>query len=168
MFIGLWHRQKTHPLQSTRRNFRVLPNDLDINIHLNNGRYLSFMDLARLDYMAKVGFLRPTIRNRWVPVVGCSQLLHLKPLNPFQNFEIETRLIFWDEKWFVVQQEFWVGTKCHAVGRIKGMLQKGKKAVPPAEVLASAGHFGIQSPALTEDIRQWMKSSLAERAGFKA
>jgi len=26
--------------------FRVRPNDCDINLHLNNGRYLTFMDLG--------------------------------------------------------------------------------------------------------------------------
>ena len=31
---------------ASRVSFRVLPNDCDLNFHMNNGRYLTFMDLA--------------------------------------------------------------------------------------------------------------------------
>src|SRR6185503_3961101 len=30
-------------------SLRVWPNDLDLNIHVNNGRYLTLMDLGRMD-----------------------------------------------------------------------------------------------------------------------
>jgi acyl-CoA thioesterase FadM len=33
--------------------FRVWPGDLDFNLHMNNGRYLTLMGLGRLDLMAR-------------------------------------------------------------------------------------------------------------------
>ena len=39
---------------------RVLPNDIDTNFHLNNGRYLNLMDYARTHMLA-----RTRIRCRW-------------------------------------------------------------------------------------------------------
>ena len=35
------------PLGRSIVSFRVWPNDLDINIHMNNGRYLTIMDIVR-------------------------------------------------------------------------------------------------------------------------
>ena len=43
------------PLEESRVAFRVLPTDCDINLHMNNGRYLSFMNLGRLHLVAHLG-----------------------------------------------------------------------------------------------------------------
>jgi len=40
----------------SRTPFRVLPNDLDVNRHMNNARYLAFCDLGRLDLMIRSGY----------------------------------------------------------------------------------------------------------------
>ena len=44
-------------LEESRVAFRVLPNDCDVNLHMNNGRYLSFMDLGRVHLVAQVGLM---------------------------------------------------------------------------------------------------------------
>ncbi len=36
----------------------VLPNDLDINGHMNNGRYMTIVDLALIEYMTRAGLTR--------------------------------------------------------------------------------------------------------------
>ena len=38
--------QRLGVLDSSILTFRVWPNDLDINLHMNNGRYLTIMDLG--------------------------------------------------------------------------------------------------------------------------
>lgn len=35
--------------------FRCLPTDLDMNLHMTNSRYHSFMDLSRVDFMIRNG-----------------------------------------------------------------------------------------------------------------
>ena len=57
-------------LDESRLRLLVLPTDLDTNLHMNNGRYLSIMDRGRMDYVMRVGLLRIVIRNRWMPLVG--------------------------------------------------------------------------------------------------
>ena len=37
---------------------RVLPNDLDINFHVNNGRFLTLCDLNRMDLFIRTGLLK--------------------------------------------------------------------------------------------------------------
>ena len=36
-------------------SLRVLPNDIDINMHMNNGRYLTICDLTRVDMFIRSG-----------------------------------------------------------------------------------------------------------------
>ncbi len=36
---------------------RVLPNDIDINLHMNNGRYLTVCDLTRVDMFIRTGLV---------------------------------------------------------------------------------------------------------------
>lgn len=48
-------RSKTSPLGPCRTPFRVWPTDLDILRHVNNGVYLSLMDLARVDLLSRAG-----------------------------------------------------------------------------------------------------------------
>jgi len=38
--------------EESRVGFRVLPTGCDVNLHMNNGRYLAFMDQGRLHYVA--------------------------------------------------------------------------------------------------------------------
>ena len=58
------------PLDECVLTFRVMPADLDVNLHMNNGRYLQVMDLGRFDHFIRVGLLRETRRHRWMPLVG--------------------------------------------------------------------------------------------------
>ena len=43
---------------------RVWPNDLDLNMHMNSGRYLSMMDIGRVEILARTRMLRPVLEAR--------------------------------------------------------------------------------------------------------
>ena len=51
-------RSNLSALESSNCNFRVLPTDLDVNLHMNNGRFLQIMDLARIDWLLRTGILQ--------------------------------------------------------------------------------------------------------------
>ena len=44
------------PLEESRVAFRVLPNDCHVNLHMNNGRYLSFMEVSSSAVAGEVGY----------------------------------------------------------------------------------------------------------------
>ena len=46
LLLRIWRLPRRGVLDESRAAFHVLPNDCDINFHMNNGRYLSFMDLG--------------------------------------------------------------------------------------------------------------------------
>ena len=55
--------------QVGKRNFRVWPSDLDIFNHMNNGIYLTLLDLARFDTLKRSGSWAKAKRAKLHPVV---------------------------------------------------------------------------------------------------
>ena len=59
-------------LEESHLSFRVLPTDLDVNMHLTNSRYFSFMDLSRVDHMIRNGAWKHIRARKLMPVLGPS------------------------------------------------------------------------------------------------
>lgn len=132
-------------------HLRVLPNDLDINFHMNNGRYLSIMDLGRIELIKQRGLISHMFKKRWYPIVGEAQITYLRPLKPFQKYELHTRLMCWDDKWAYFEQTFISNNKTIAVGHIKGLLRSAEGTLSPIEVIRLLG-YDSQSPDCSDDI----------------
>lgn len=141
-------------LEPGRLRFRVWPTDCDLNLHLNNGRYLTFMDLGRVHLIAQIGFLRGLIRRRWSPVLSAAEMNFIRPLNPLQQFDLVTRLLTWDEKYFYIEQRFVANGRLHAVGMVKGLFLQGRERVDSRSVLQLLG-LDMPAPALPEVVRHW-------------
>ena len=143
------------PLGRSIVSFRVWPNDLDINIHMNNGRYLTLMDLGRLDLVLRSGFWRILWKRRWSAVLGSVTMRYRRPLKPFQRYDLITRVLGWDEKWLFVEQQFVVDGHAHAVGYAKAIFTEGARALPMTEMLAAIG-YAYPSPPLPDGIHSWL------------
>lgn len=139
--------------------FRVLPNDLDLNLHMNNGRYLTLMDLGRADLMIRTGLLGPILRRRWMPVLGGATVRYRRSLSPFERFVLRTRLLCWDDKWLFIEHRVETtdgSLACHAV--VKGLfLAPGGASVPPSEILAVLGRDAA-SPPMPAGVAAWLES----------
>ncbi len=108
--------------------FRVNPFDLDINFHMNNGRYLALMDLGRLDLMLKAGVFWKLFSRQYFPVVVSESIYFKRSLEPFDLFSIKTKIDSWDEKDFFIHQTFSRKGEIVAIGYIKGrFLRRGFK-----------------------------------------
>ena len=147
------NKQKPKLLETSVLHLRVLPNDLDINFHMNNGRYLSIMDLGRIELVKQRGLIRHMIKQRWIPIVGQAQITYYRPLGLFQSYQLKTRLVCWDEKWACFEQVFTSRNKTVAVGYIKGLLRSPEGLLNPDEVISLLG-YQEQSPACINDISQ--------------
>lgn len=135
--------------------FRCLPTDLDVLRHMNNGLYFSLMDLARVDLMTRAGLLKKISSAGWYPVVVAETMRFRKSIEPFESFVIETRVLGWDEKAFLLGQRFMKGdvVKAEAVVRAR-FLKKSGGSVAPEEILRLAEVSG-ESPALEAWVREW-------------
>ena len=168
-FIKVWlqamlQRRPPSLLEESRLRLRVWPNDLDLNIHMNNGRYLTLMDLGRMDLMFRSGAARLWLLKGHQPLVGLSMCRHFRALKVFQGFELRSRLLGWDEKWVYFEQRFESAGELYALGLVKGLMAGPKGLVPTAELL---GHLGVreESPALPDYVLEWLG---AERKAIRA
>ncbi|WP_334593650.1 acyl-CoA thioesterase [Salinibacterium sp. CAN_S4] len=113
-------RTLIHMLRSRRRSplglhdvgsitLRVLPTDLDVLGHMNNGVYFSIMDLGRMDLMIRSG-LWPTMRAKgFYPVMANETATFRKSLQPWQTFQLESKIVGYDAKAVYMEQRFVVG-----------------------------------------------------------
>jgi len=132
--------------------FRVWLTDIDLNGHMNNGRYLTLMDLGRIDLMIRTGLAKVSLRRKWRPVVGSATIGFRRPLLPFQTYQLKTRILGWDAKWFYVEQRFERRGNLVAVGMVRGLLRGRAGNIPPADVLRTVG-LSIPSPEISRAIQ---------------
>ena len=133
---------------------RVLPNDIDINFHLNNARYLSLMDYARTHLLARTRLLEHIIRARWQPLVGAVWITYRRSLPLFAPFTLTSRMVCWDDRWFYIEQTFTGSKGMAAVGWVKGVLRDGHGTVDPQSVIDGVAP-GVLSPPMPEAIADW-------------
>jgi len=106
LLIVVWFRKRCDPLGPCVTPMHVWPNDLDIFLHMNNGAYLTLMDLARTDMMMRSGFAKGIVKKRWYPVVAAEMIRFKKPLKLFQRYDITTEVVCWDHRAFFLVQTF--------------------------------------------------------------
>ena len=155
------------PLDTSVISFRVLPNDLDPNWHMNNGRYLTIMDLGRLDLTIHTGLMRAIIRERWMPVLGGAIIRFQRPLKLFQRYTLTTRVLGWDDKWLYLEQAFDANEKRAATAVVKALVRGKDRSIPTAEVMHLLG-IDVPSPPFPDHLRTWIASDQAASAAGAA
>ncbi|MET0782901.1 MAG: thioesterase family protein [Leifsonia flava] len=129
-----------------RTNFITLPTDLDILKHMNNGVYLSIMDVARFDMLKRTGAWKILQDKGWYPVVVSETISFRKSLTLWQRFTIESRVLGFDDKAVFVEQRFVrpdaAGKpEVYAKGYIRGrFLRRTGGVVPVEELIEALGH----------------------------
>lgn len=151
LFTGLF-RKRLKVLDSSRLNLLVFPNDLDIYGHMNNGRYLTLMDLGRIDWIVRTGLGKTADKNGWKPLVAAVKMNYKKSFLVFQTFELRTRILGWDAKWFFIEQVFEKNGLVHATGIVKGLF-RGPDGNVPTQLVLSQIEKDILSPELPSVIQ---------------
>ena len=139
-----------------RTPFRVLPTDLDVLRHVNNGTYLSLMDLGRVDLMRRSGLFGRLGAKGWYPVVTAETIQFRRSLVLGQRFSIVTRVIGWDDRAIVMEQRFERGGETIAQAYVRArFLRREGGTVPTAELMALAGVTDDQMPAMPARAQRW-------------
>ncbi|MDP2561205.1 thioesterase family protein [Psychrobium sp. 1_MG-2023] len=158
LYLLLWkiprHRAKQSIFDTSHYDFRVLPLDVDINMHLTNSRYLALMDLARTWMMCESGLFKALLKRKWLPVVSSTELTFIKDIKPWQKCTVETKIIAWDDKYFYMEQRFVSNGILHAVANLKGLFVCKGKTIPTSQLLEVAGEQR-DAPPLPEAIKHW-------------
>ncbi len=161
LIIKSFFTPKIESLDASVLRFRVWPHDLDINGHLTNARYLAFMDLGRTFFTVQTGFLKQIFRHHWLPVANAVEITFIREIKPWTTFELHTRMIYWDEKYWYFEQRFMVGGRLHALAHVRGVFIGKGKVVLPQELLDII-QPGLRSPQPSAVISRW-KTLLDEK-----
>ncbi|MGC1520857.1 MAG: thioesterase family protein [Steroidobacteraceae bacterium] len=156
--LGLVGAPRVDLLSTTRVNLRVWPNDLDVNLHVNNGRYLALADIGRLQWFVQTGALGVARKRQAFPVVGDAIAKFRRDLKVFQRFEIHTRLLGWNEKWGFIEHRFVRNHRVIGVVAIRGVFKGPEGPLDPGMLLTELAH-AASSPRLPEWANCFQQSS---------
>jgi acyl-CoA thioesterase FadM len=167
-----WRPALTLPMMSSMLTFRVWPSDLDTSLHMNNGRYLTIMDLGRVDLMLGSGLLRVLLKHGWTPIASSISIRYRRELRTFDRFSLETRLVCWTDVTVIMEQTFrFTGGprdgQIAARGFVKAGLydRKAKAFVTVERLLGLLGAGKVESPAIPPDVEAFIKADEGLRAG---
>ena len=156
-------RSRVAVLGPCRTPFVVLPTDLDVLRHVNNGVYFSLMDLARVDLLTRAGLAGRIASKGWYPVVVAETIQFRRSLTLLQRFTIETRVLGWDDKAFLLEQRFIRGSDAIASALVRArFLSRQGGTVTPAEVLTLDPHTPVPDD-MPEYAAQWNAAQAAWR-----
>src|SRR5699024_9985663 len=141
--------------------FLANPVDLYVQRHMNNGRYLSILDLGRMDLMLRSGFWKQVTDAGWYPVVAGQSITYRRSLTLGQKFDVATRVIGYDERWIFMEQVFRRGGTVIADGIVRArFLRTSGGSVDVQEVLDLIGEVP-EHLVLPEWVQDWNRESSA-------
>lgn len=115
---------------------RVLPTDLDILMHVNNGVYFSFMDFGRWNMIFRNGVYDLSLKKGWYSVVAGETIRFRRSLKLWDKFSLETKVIGHDEKNIFIRQRFYRKGELMAAALVRvSFLKRSGGRVLPSEVL---------------------------------
>ena len=132
--------------EETRLPFRCWFTDLDVNMHMTNTRYASFMDLGRMDMLFRSGAWKRMRAVGIYPVLGSATVRFRKSILPLQKFELTTRIASWDDKWVYYVQTMVVNGEAAGIGIVKKTFLDKNGRVPMEKIIALLGYDAPKPP----------------------
>ena len=143
--------------EPTRISLRVWPDDIDANLHVNNGRYLALADLGRITWFVRAGVLSRARRFRALPVISDSFAKFRRELKLLQPFEIETRLLGWEQRCIFLEHRFLVNDHVSGLVGVRCVFKSGRRTIYPSELFGGLS-ARANSPALPSWLSQFSDS----------
>ncbi len=174
LFFTAW---RAAPIATTddvsRVALRVWPSDLDTSLHMNNGRYLTIMDLGRMDWTVRCGLLKIVLRKKWVPVATTVTARFVREMRCWQKFHLETRIVGWlDTQRFFEHRFLFDGGSRHgelaAVALVKaGIYDRPNRRMVPIDALLEITTLHGTRRDLREDIVVFLEAEARMNAVSK-
>ncbi len=119
--------------------------------------YSSYMAICRWNFVFNSRFRNVALKKGWVPITTAETIEYRKSIKAFDRVLVKTRLLYWNEKRFFLEQTFWVRDNIHAVCYLEGLIRSPKGILQPPEVFHK---LGVQqaSPKDPVHIEKWISS----------
>lgn len=148
---------RLHPTEVVTSRFRVMPHDIDINRHLNNGRYLQIIDVNRMEYLLRTGVAHTIVRERWKPILGSTTIQFRRELRLWEQAVASTELLGWDERWVYLEHRIATSSgRPVAVAMAKAGF-RGRGGWVPIERLLAALPHQISPLVLPARVETWRR-----------
>jgi acyl-CoA thioesterase FadM len=118
---------------------RVFLGDIDFYPELNNGRHLTLMDMGRLDLAQRTGLMQVVQRQKWGFVVAGASVRYRHRLKAFERFELHTRIVATDDRWFYFHQNTIRKGNIHSSALVRAGITSKQGLVPVRKVLDALG-----------------------------
>ncbi|CAF1023371.1 unnamed protein product [Rotaria sordida] len=131
---------------------RCWPNDLDLNWHMNNSRYLRECDFGRYSFLLETGLWNRLIERRKKGmknssiIVSALQVQYRQSVELGDRFEIRTRINGWDDKAFYFEQSIILEKNQQAAFSLVVRLVTIPRSLTPQMLIDDLQIGSIQSP----------------------
>lgn len=135
--------------------YRAWPWYCDLNRHVNNAHFLTFLEYGRWGWVLRTGMGRLIRREGITFLIAGISIIYRRPLPLWRGLNVRTQLAAADDAWLYMTQQIFDHQgrpAARALVRVDLRDSAGKRS--PAQLLA--GHF--QSPALTPELQRWLES----------
>lgn len=136
---------------------RCWPQDIDLFIEMNNGRILTIFDLGRMSLAHRVGLITALREKRWGLTMAGSTVRYRKRIRPFVKFEMRSRALGWDDKFFYLEQSMWIGADCAAHVLYRSAITDKDGIVRPRRLFDHIGYTGAK-PDLPTWVQNWIEA----------
>lgn len=162
MSLALWRgrkAQKLGPFDTFISHHRCWPWDIDMWMELNNGRTLTLYDLGRLP-LAQVNGLLDVIRHkRWGLTMAGVVVRYRRRIRTFEKFEMRSRLLSWDARFFYIEQSMWKQNgECASHVVYRSAVTNKSGIVSTADVVAAMNLGHLQSPEMPDWVQMWLEA----------
>lgn len=154
--------------QSVSTRFRILPHDIDLNMHLNNGRYLQLIDVNRMEFLIRTGVARVILDRRWKAVLGSTAIQFRRELRLWEQAVATTQLVGWDTRWVYLEHRIETLTGRPVAVAIAKAGFRSEGAWVPVDELRSALPYELPDMVRPPHIDAWraLDDGLSGLAGF--
>ncbi len=153
-FLRARRQPRIRPGDTIARTLRVLPNDIDINGHMNNGRYMTVVDLMLIEYFIRMGLFNLALKRGWRPMSGGAFITYRRGLKPLQTYTLRFCHEGSDANWNFMRFEFMDGERLCAAGYFKGAVVSKQGFVPNAVTYPLMGL--VHTPQAPEAVARWL------------
>jgi len=136
---------------------RVFFSDMDFYPELNNGRYLTLMDLGRIELALRTGLWRTVRQKKWGLVVAGASIRYRHRLKAFRRFNLHTRIVAADDRWFYFHQYTSRKGKTYSSALVRTGITSKLGVVPVRRVLEALG-MPNWNPGMPPWVEAWINA----------
>lgn len=135
----------------------VALSDLDLNLHMNNSKYLRELDFGRVALYFSKGLRDVLSKQNATILVNAINIRYRRSLQLFQTFELKTRIVCWEERALYLEQRMVTPDGFIAAIAFVKMAIRGTTAHDMIGSLCGSGSKVI-SPPPSEELKAWQES----------